>query len=102
MELQNMKSPQTVEFIAKLENLTTLIQTAFGNRTPHLNGEKYLTNKDLSQLLHISLRTLQEMRDTGKIGYLQISGKILYRQSDVLNLLEENYCAGTQKYYKVK
>ena len=60
-------------------------------RTPVLNGEKYLTNKDLCKLLHISSRTLQDYRDSGKIGYIQISGKILYKESDILKILEDNY-----------
>lgn len=91
MELLDLKSPETVEFISQLEKLTELIKTAFSQRTLNLNGEKYLTNKDLCELLHVSLRTLQEYRDTGKISYIQISGKILYKESDVMKLLEENY-----------
>lgn len=98
MELQDLKSPQTVEFIAKLENLTALIKTAFNCRTPHLNGEKYLTNKDMTALLHMSIRTLQDLRDTGKLSYIQISGKILYKESDILKLLEDNYYAALNQH----
>ena len=35
--------------------------------------------------------SVQEWRDNGMISYIQISGKILYRQSDILKLLEDNY-----------
>lgn len=87
MELLDLKSAETLEFISQLERLMELIKTAFSQRTPNLNGEKYLTNKDL----HVSLRTLQEYRDTGKISYIQISGKILYKESDVLKLYIKNY-----------
>lgn len=91
MEVQELKSSETVEFIAKLDELQGLIKTAFDRRTPHLNGEKYLTNSDLEKHLQVSKRTLQEYRDKGVIGYIRISGKVLYRQSDVLKLLEDNY-----------
>lgn len=94
MELQDLKSPETVEFIETLDKLTGLIKAAFSQRTPHFNGEKYLTNKDLSRLLHMSERLLQDYRDTGKIPYIKISGKILYKESDVLKLLEKNYVEG--------
>ena len=59
------------------------------NRTPHLNGEKFLTNKDVCRMLHVSSRTLQDWRDTGKIPFIRIKGKILYRESDVLKLLDD-------------
>ena len=91
MDIQDSKSPETVAFIKKLTELATLVKKAFNMRTPVLNGEKYLTNKDICRLLHMSKRTLQDYRDDGKVGYIQISGKILYKQSDVLKLLEDNY-----------
>ena len=91
MEVQSMQSRETVEFVDKLNKLTELIKTAFIKRTPHLNGEKYLTSKDLSRLLHMSDRLLNTYRSTGKIGYVKISGKILYKESDVFKLLEESY-----------
>lgn len=91
MEVQDLKSPETIEFIGTLERLTELVRTAFSRRTPHLNGEKYLTNADLGKLLHMSERTLQGYRDTGIMPFIKISGKILYKESDILKLLEENY-----------
>ena len=37
------------------------------------------------------MRTLQEWRDTGVIPYIQIKGKIIYRQSDIERLLQTYY-----------
>lgn len=91
MELQNIESRETVEFIEKLDGIMNSIKKTLANRTLVLNGERYLTNADLCGVLHISLRTLQEFRDTGKIGYIKISGKILYSESDILKWLEDNY-----------
>ncbi|KAA6322635.1 hypothetical protein EZS27_027840, partial [termite gut metagenome] len=65
------------------------IQQALKNRTLHLNGEKFLTNKDICRMLHVSSRTLQDWRDTGKIPFIQIKGKILYRQLEILKWLEK-------------
>ncbi len=36
-------------------------------------------------------RTLQDYRDKSIIPYTQIAGKILYRLSDINQLLQENY-----------
>jgi NDP-sugar pyrophosphorylase family protein len=52
------------------------ILQALKNRTPHLNGEKFLSNRDVCKMFHISSRTLQDWRDTGKIPFIQIKGKI--------------------------
>lgn len=56
-----------------------------------LNGELYLTDKDVSARLHISKRTLQEYRNTNVLPYFIIGGKVLYRESDIQALLESNY-----------
>lgn len=91
MEILNNKSEDIVSILSALDESMDSVQTALSNRTPHLKGEKYLTNQDVSKLLNLSTRTLQDWRDNGVISYIQISGKILYRQSDILKLLENNY-----------
>lgn len=81
MDILDNKSPQIVSLFTTLDELSATIQQALENRTPHLNGEKYLTNREVCQLLRISSRTLQNWRDTGKIPFIQIKGKILYKES---------------------
>lgn len=90
MEILNQKSKEIDSFFTALAELSSLIQQAMKNRTPHLNGEKFLSNSDICQTLHISSRTLQNWRDTGIIPFIQIRGKILYRQSDVIKLVENS------------
>lgn len=91
MEILNNKSEDVISFLAVLDDSLDSIKLALASRTPHLKGEKYLTNNDVRKLLNISTRSLQDWRDNGTIAYIQISGKILYRQSDILKLLEDNY-----------
>ena len=87
MEVLDRKSTDIASFFTELDELLDTIGQALKNRTPHLNGEKFLTNKDVCQMLYISSRTLQDWRDTGKIPFIKIKGKILYRESEVLELL---------------
>ena len=91
MEIIDKKSEIVASLFRILDELHEVIQEAFKRRTPHLNGEKYLTNNEVSKLLSLSIRTLQDWRDNGIISYIQIKGKILYRQSDILKLLEDNF-----------
>ena len=84
MDILDNKSPQMVSFFTALDELSATIQQALQNRKPHLNGEKYLTNREVCQLLRISSRTLQNWRDTGKIQFIRLKGKILYKESALL------------------
>ena len=56
-----------------------------------LNGEMYLTDRDVAARLPISMRTLQEYRHAAILPYFIIGGKVLYRESDIQALLESNY-----------
>ena len=91
MEILDKKSEIIVSLFQALDEIQEAIKEAFKRRTPHINGEKYLTNNEVSKLLNLSTRTLQDWRDNGTISYVQISGKVLYRQSDILKLLESHY-----------
>lgn len=91
MEIKDYKSEDIILFFEKLNKLLDSVKEALENNPPILDGERYLTNNDAANILHISLRTLQDWRDNGRIAYIQISGKVLYKESDVRKLLEDNY-----------
>lgn len=61
------------------------------NYRPPLNGERYMTDKEVAERLKVSRRTLQEYRNDRKIPYLLFGGKVLYRETDIERMLEENY-----------
>lgn len=90
MEILDRKSTDVASFFTDLDELLNTIRQALKNRTPHLNGEKFLSNRDVCRMLHISSRTLQDWRDTGEIPFIRIKGKILYKQSEVWKWLELN------------
>ena len=51
--------------------------------------EHYLTDRELSERLKISRRTLQDYRNNGILPYRQLGGKILYRESDIERVLQK-------------
>lgn len=82
------------EIIAHQEMITLLrtrIESILKNYRPVMNGEIYLSGEDVCKLLHISKRTLQQCRDDNILPYIQIGGKIIYKESDILTILERNY-----------
>ena len=60
-----------------------------GGRT--LKGERFVTDEELSRLLKISRRTLQEYRTSGVIPYYLVQGKALYKESDIMKILDDAY-----------
>ena len=91
MELINKDTLQIKEFISSLDSMLIGIESIVKHYKPHLNGERFLSNNEVSKKLNVSLRTLQEWRDTGLIPFIQIKGKIIYRQSDIDKLLQKHY-----------
>ena len=91
MELINKDTLQIKEFISSLDSMLIGIESIVKHYKPHLNGERFLSNNEVSKKLNVSLRTLQEWRDTGLIPLIQIKGKIIYRQSDIDKLLHKHY-----------
>lgn len=61
------------------------------NYRPPLNGERYMTDKEVAERLKASRRTLQEYRNDRKIPFVIFGGKVLYRETDIEKMLEENY-----------
>ena len=77
--LENMK-----EVLALYKNVT-------GNYRPLLDGERYLTDREVAEILKVSRRTLQEYRNDGVLPYILFGGQVLYRESDLERVLESCY-----------
>ena len=87
---------ETEEIIAHQEMIMQLrrrIEEILKNYRPVMNGEIYLSGEDVCKLLHISKRTLQQYRNDHILPYIQIGGKIIYKERDILTILEKNYIA---------
>ena len=77
--------------LENMKELLVLYKKMTGNYRPLLDGERYLTDKEVSQILKISRRTLQEYRNDGVLPYILLGGKVLYRESDLERVLESFY-----------
>lgn len=89
-KLVTKDNPEVQAFFEELENLLNLISRSFENYTPMLDNERFITDAELSRMIRLSKRTLQEYRSAGKLAYYQLGGKILYKESDIKKLLESN------------
>ncbi|ALU27719.1 MULTISPECIES: helix-turn-helix domain-containing protein [Bacteroidota] len=91
MELLTDDAMELASHRKKLEELRENIELILQNFRPVMNGEIYLSGQDVCKLLHISKRTLQQYRDDKILPFVQIGGKIIFKQSDIANVLEQNY-----------
>lgn len=91
MELLTTTSDEIISFFNTAKIISEELKNLQKYYRPLLNGEHYLVGEEVCKLLHISSRTLQYYRDDKLIPYIQIEGKILYKESDIIELLESNY-----------
>ena len=62
------------------------------NHCPSIRSERYLTGEELCEYLHISIRTLQTLRDTRRIPFTVVGERtFLYPEAGVREILQTNY-----------
>ena len=91
MEFFENDAEEIAYYKKMLAELRKQIGLILENFRPVMNGEIYLSGEEVCRLLHISKRTLQQYRDDKILPYVQIGGKIIFKQSDILKILEQNY-----------
>lgn len=87
------ESDEIQKLIKVLKQISDLLDNESNIYRPVLNGECYLTEQEVSEALKLSKRTLIEYRMSGKMTYYKIGGKVLYRENDILKILEDNKIA---------
>lgn len=90
-EIITKENDRVVSFFKLIERMLAGIEKLSKNYKPTLNGERYLTDREVSEKLKVSRRTLQDYRNKGVISYCELGGKILYRESDIQKLLNDGY-----------
>lgn len=63
MELINGNSEIIRDFFQSMDRILDGISRLAKENRPHLNGEKFLSNREAAKCLKVSIRTLQEWRD---------------------------------------
>lgn len=81
---------EVLHFFDEMKRVSDLIDHLPMDNRHLMDGENYLTDTELAGKLKLSKRTLLDYRSSGILPYYQIGGKILYRESDIVRLLEKN------------
>ena len=79
------------QFGDTLDRLLDGIENFVANSRPTLGGKRFLTDREVSERLKVSRRTLQEYRNNRVLPFILLAGKVLYPESGLRELLEANY-----------
>ena len=91
MDLMTNEAEEIIDHHEMILLLKIRIEKILKYYRPVMNGEIYLSGQDVCEMLHISKRTLQQYRDDKILPFIQIGGKIIFKQKDILTALEQNY-----------
>lgn len=90
-ELMTKDNEKVMYLLNRMDRLLENMDSLTENYKPVLGGECFLTDKELSGILKVSRRSLQDYRNEGRIPYIQLGRKILYRESDIEQVLKNGY-----------
>lgn len=89
--MQLYTNQDSQELLQALNNVLPYIEHVLKTHKPLFEGERYLTSEELCSILKISRRTLQDYRNNRVLPFIQLPGKILFRESDIRKILEERF-----------
>ena len=83
----NMNTDEMQVVQSAINSVSRRIKEVAQTHKPLFGGEHFLIGKEVCERLYISPRTLQDYRDRKIIPYTKFAGKILYKASDLENML---------------
>ena len=98
MEVISIERSTYEELLTSFNSFVTQMRAMADRGTDKRLGD-WLDNQDVCQMLNISPRTLQTLRDNGTLAYSQINRKVYYKPEDVESIL--HVVAGRDKDIKM-
>ena len=86
MEVISIERSTYEELLTSFNSFVTKMKE-MANRGKDKGLGDWLDNQDVCQMLNISPRTLQTLRDNGTLAYSQINRKVYYKPEDVERIL---------------
>ena len=86
MEVISIERSTYEELLTGFNSFVAQMRAMADRGTDTKLGE-WLDNQDVCQMLNISPRTLQTLRDNGTLAYSQINRKVYYKPEDVEKIL---------------
>jgi excisionase family DNA binding protein len=89
--MQLYTNQDSQELLQALNDALPYIEHVLKTHKPLFDGVRYLTSEELCLILKISRRTLQDYRNNGVLPFIQLPGKVLFRESDIRKIMEDRF-----------
>ena len=86
MEIVNIDAKTFESMLSEFEKFASRMETLC-RLNNDMDIREWMDNQDVCQLLNISPRTLQTLRDNGTLAYSRINHKIYYKPFDVKEII---------------
>ena len=77
----------------RIDRLSAMIDGIFGDGAVPPKEDVYLCDSEVACMLKVSRRTLGEYRSNGTLPYYVLGGKVLYKRSEIEQVLEREWYA---------
>ena len=88
MEIISIEKKTFEELVSRLGQFVKRMDSINRQRSGR-RMSNWMDNQDVCQMLKISPRTLQTLRDSGRFPHSKINNRIYYRPEDVERLIED-------------
>lgn len=95
MEVITFESRAYQDLVQKIENIAEYVTKNKLDSTS--KTEVWLNSNEVADLLKISIRTLQRLRNDNMISYTMLRGRCLYKLSDIEKSLQERIIPTDQR-----
>lgn len=75
-EILTLEQGQVADMLLSLKNSHRKINRFLQEYTPPLNGDRYLTDKEVAEVLKVSRRTLQNLRNNRVLPFILLGGRL--------------------------
>lgn len=90
MEIITIESSAFKELTEQIRDIAAFVRKHEAVKKEDINPQKeYLTSKEVCELLHVSNRTLQRIRDARVIGFTYVGNSCRYKRTEIEKYLHE-------------
>lgn len=87
MEIVNIEARTFEEMMERFESFVQKVEKLCSENNSN-RMSKWLDSQDVCQIMDISKRNLQTLRDSGRLAYTQVERKFYYKPDDVEALIQ--------------
>lgn len=95
MEIVNIEARTFETMMERFEQFAQSVDSLC-QRHESRDLKEWLDSQDVCEILNVTKRTLQTLRDNGRLAYTMIARKVYYKPQDVQRLIENAYRKGVQ------